>query len=175
VGVRKGTFVLLEAWSKMIARRDCQPARLTVAGDGEVDRARHLVSELGIETSVDVRGWLSETDVSTLLDDAQVFVLPSLNEGQPMAILEAMSRGMCVIGSTAGGIPEMLGDSGGILVEPDDVDGLASTLFHVVNDSDARAGYGKGALRRIEGEFNIEMAADRIDKIYCQILRRREP
>jgi len=174
VGERKGTFVLLEAWSKMISRRDCQSAILTIAGDGEVDHARHLVSELGIDTSVDVRGWLSEIDVSTLLDDAQVLVLPSLNEGQPMAVLEAMSRGICVIGSTAGGIPEMLGENGGILVEPDDVDGLASTLLHVVNDSDTRAGYGNGALRRIEDEFNIEMAADRIDKLYRRIIRRRE-
>ena len=174
VGARKGTFVLLEAWSKMITRGDCQPATLTIAGDGEVDRARHLVSELGIETSVDVRGWLSETDVSTLLDDAQVLVLPSLNEGQPMAILEAMSRGMCVIGSTAGGIPEMLGDSGGILVEPDDVDGLASTLFRVVNNRDVRTLYGAQALQRVSNEFNLETAADRIDKIYCRILQRRE-
>jgi len=174
VGARKGTFVLLEAWSKMIAYPDGRLARLTVAGDGEVDRARHLVSELGIEASVDVRGWLSETDVAALLGDAQVLVLPSLNEGQPMAILEAMSRGMCVIGSTAGGIPEMLGDNGGILVDPEDVEGIASTLFHVVNDSDARTRYGAQALQRINHEFNLETAADRIDKIYHRITERRE-
>jgi len=174
VGERKGTFVLLEAWSKLITHPDGRPARLTIAGDGEVDRARHLISELGTEASVDVRGWLSETDVSTLLDDAQVLVLPSLNEGQPMAILEAMSRGICVVASTVGGIPEMLGDAGGILVEPGDVDALASTLLHVVSDSDARIRYGNEALQRIEKEFDIETAADRIDKLYWRITQQRE-
>lgn len=173
VGERKGSFVLLEAWSKMIAHPDGRPARLTIAGDGEVDRARHLVSELGIDASVDVRGWLSETDVAALLGDSQVLVLPSLNEGQPMAILEAMSRGICVIGSTVGGIPEMLGENGGIIVDPEDVEGLARTLFHVVNDSDARTRYGAQALQRIEREFNIETAADRIDKLYCRIMQQQ--
>lgn len=174
VGERKGTFVLLEAWSKMITHPGGRPARLTIAGGGEVDRARHLTAGLGIEASVNVRGWLSEGDVAALLGDAQVLVLPSLNEGQPMAILEAMSRGMCVVASTAGGIPEMLGDAGGILVDPLDVDALASTLFHVVNDSDARTRYGAQALQRIENEFNIETAADRIDKLYGRITHRRE-
>jgi glycosyltransferase involved in cell wall biosynthesis len=68
----------------------------------------------------------------------------------------------------------MLGDNGGILVDPEDVEGLASTLFHVVNDSDARTRYGTQALQRIEQEFNLETAADRIDKIYHRITERRE-
>lgn len=173
VGERKGTFVLLEAWSKLVKHPGGRPARLTIAGDGEVERARRAVSELGIEASVDVLGWLSETAVAALLGDAQVLVLPSLSEGQPIAILEAMSRGMCIVASTTGGIPEMLGDGVGILIEPEDADALASELFHVVNDSDARTRYGNGALRRIEHEFNIETAAHRIDKLYWRITQRR--
>jgi glycosyltransferase involved in cell wall biosynthesis len=173
VGERKGTFVLLEAWAKMIKHPGGRPARLTIAGDGEVERARRLVSDLGVEASVDVRGWLSETAVAALLVDTQVLVLPSLMEGQPMAVLEAMARGLCVVASTAGGIPEMLGEAGGILVEPEDVDALTNALFHVVNDTGARTRYGEEALRRIEDEFNIETAADRIGKLYCSLLQRR--
>lgn len=174
VGERKGTFVLLEAWSKLIMHPGARPAKLTIAGDGRVDRARHLIAELGIEASVDVRGWLSEIDVAAILRNAQVLVLPSLQEGQPMAILEAMSRGICVVSTRVGGIPELLGDTGGILVEPLDVDALASALFDVVNDSDARSCFGASALRRIEDEFNITTAADRIDKLYRSVVQRRE-
>lgn len=170
VGKRKGAFVLLEAWSNLMTNPDCRPARLTVAGNGEVARARELVHELGIEASVDVVGWLSEAAAATLLDGAQVLVLPSLNEGQPMAVLEAMSRGMCVVASKAGGIPEMLGVGGGILVDPEDVGGLARTLFRVVNDSDERVRYGNVAFQRIEDEFNVETAVDRIDKLYRRVL-----
>ncbi|WP_246224498.1 heparinase II/III domain-containing protein [Mycolicibacterium anyangense] len=173
VGERKGTFALLEAWAKLVAHTDCPPVKLTIAGDGEIDRLRNRIAELGIDASVEVRGWLSEYQVAALLNDVQVLVLPSMNEGQPMAILEAMSRGICVVASTVGGIPEMLSDSAGILVEPDDTEMLASALLQVVSDSDARARYGASAYRRIEEEFNIEIAADRIDKIYRTILQRR--
>jgi glycosyltransferase involved in cell wall biosynthesis len=175
VGERKGTFVLLEAWAKLLAHPGAPPARLTIAGDGEVDRARNLVSSKNIDASVDVRGWLSETDVAALLADAQVLVLPSLHEGQPMAILEAMSRGICIIASNVGGIPEMLGESGGILIDPDDEEALLRALLRVVSDDGARSQYGAGALDRVRGEFNIDTAADRIDKLYRLVVRRRNP
>ncbi|WP_163697315.1 glycosyltransferase family 4 protein [Mycolicibacterium sarraceniae] len=169
IGERKGTFVLLEAWAKLIAYPNCQLAKLTIAGDGEVERARDVVLDLGIGTSVDVRGWLSETAVATLLSDAHVLVLPSLNEGQPMAILEAMSRGMCIIASGVGGIPEMLGNSSGVLIIPGSVDTLFGALRDVVNSETARSDYGARAFQRAVDEFNIDTAARRIDAFYHQI------
>lgn len=171
LGERKGTFVLLEAWARLVTCPDAVPARLTIAGDGEVGRARSLVSTLGIEASVDVRGWLSEPEVATLLDSAQVLVLPSLHEGQPMAILEAMSRGICIVASNVGGIPEMLGESGGVLVDPGDVDSLLEALIEVLKDDDARSQYGIAAMQRAESQFNIGTAAARIDQLYGDVAR----
>ena len=100
-----------------------------------------------------------------------------MSEGQPMAILEAMSRGMCVVASKAGGIPEMLGDAGGILVEPEDVDALASTLFHVVNDSDARTRYGDGALRGLKMNSisrRLQIASTSFTGVLCSDEKRHE-
>lgn len=174
LGERKGTFVLLEAWARLTAHLGTESARLTLAGDGEVDRARALTSSLNIDASVDIRGWLSEADVEALLSDAQVLVLPSLHEGQPMAILEAMSRGMCVIASDVGGIPEMLGESGGILVSPGDVEALSAALQVALTNDDLRSHYGAAALQRTEGEFNIDLAAGRIDRLYRTIMQRRD-
>ena len=171
LGERKGAFVLLEAWKRLITRPDTAPAILTLAGDGEVDRAKSLLSSLGIEASVDVRGWVSETGVAALLAGAQVLVLPSLHEGQPMAILEAMSRGLCIVASNVGGIPEMLGESGGILIDPRDVDALVSALFGVLNDDDVRSQYGAAAQQRAQNEFNIDTAVRRIDRLYHIIVK----
>jgi glycosyltransferase involved in cell wall biosynthesis len=166
---RKGTFLLLESWAKMLVGSDVAQARLTIAGDGELDRARDLVAELAIGASVDVCGWLSPTEVSQLLASAHVLVLPSLNEGQPMAILEAMARGICVVASNAGGIPEIVGEAGGVLVNPGNAGELADALAYVVTDYDARSRFGARALQRVKDEFDVDVIARRFDKLYRRI------
>lgn len=171
VGERKGAFVLLEAWSRVI--RDCRgQATLTIAGDGENDRARERARTLGITDTVDMPGWLSPEDAFKLLSAAQVLVLPSLNEGQPMAILEAMERGICVVASDVGGIPELVGDTG-ILIKPGDVDGLADALRTVILHREVATELGARARRRVENEFDIAVATERLDLLYRGILAAR--
>jgi glycosyltransferase involved in cell wall biosynthesis len=170
VGDRKGTFTLLDCWAKVIADGDGDvQARLTIAGDGEVDRARNQVAALGVGASVDVRGWIANTTVPELLANAQILVLPSRSEGQPMAILEAMAKGICVIASNVGGIPELLDDSCGVLVHPDDVTGLADAITYVVTDHNARARFGANALKRVQNEFDVDVISRRFDELYRRL------
>lgn len=170
IGDRKGTFILLDAWARMLVEAGEEtPARLTIAGDGEVDRAKRMVKEFHLETTVDVHGWMPKSEVRQLLASAKVLVLPSRNEGQPMAILEAMAQGLCVIATNVGGIPEMLRDGCGILVDSDNVDQLASAMAFVIADSVARASYGGKAIQRIENEFNIEVLSQRLSELYRSI------
>ncbi|CRK49505.1 putative glycosyltransferase [Rhodococcus sp. RD6.2] len=172
MGERKGTFRLLAAWERM--RADAAPARaavLTVAGDGEVDRARRWVDDHGLGASVDVRPWLSAREVAALLDDAQVLVLPSRTEGQPMAILEAMARGMCVVAAPVGGIPDMIGDGCGVLVPADDVDALSTALRKVVEDERTRAGLGDAARERFARTFDVDVVWRSIDSLYREVQR----
>lgn len=173
IGTRKGTFLLLEAWAKMLNRSTVGATKLTVAGDGDVGRARDLVTELGIGESVDVRGWISPVEVSQLLSEAQVLVLPSRNEGQPMAILEAMARGICVVASDVGGIPEMLGDAGVMLTKSGDADELVEALGYVIADHVARAQLGSRAWRRVESEFNVDLIEAQFDELYRRMLTNR--
>lgn len=173
VGELKGTFVLLAGWAKLMSHVSASQAILTIVGEGDTDRARHLIDELGIGTSVELRGWITESEVSSLLDKSQLLVLASLNEGQPMAILEAMARGMCIVATAVGGIPDMLGVSGGVLVDPGDADALADALSAVLTDDQARSRYGAAALKRAEQELNVDSAAARIDHLYRHILQRR--
>jgi len=165
---RKGTFFLLRSWAKMLVSSDVGEARLTVAGDGELGHALDLVAELAIGATVKVIGWLPPTDVSQLLASAHVLVLPSLNEGQPMAILEAMARGLCVVASNAGGIPEMVGE-GGVLVDPEDESELCDALTFVLTDHCARAQFGASALQRVKREFDVDVISERFDQLYRRI------
>ncbi|WP_240963064.1 glycosyltransferase family 4 protein [Antrihabitans stalactiti] len=166
IGERKGAFVLVDAWAKLVAEYGrAIPARLTIVGDGEVERATDQVSTLGLGDSVAVSGWIAPEDVPALIRTAQVLVLPSREEGQPMAILEAMANGLCVVAAPAGGIPEMLGDAG-ILVPADDVDALAAAIARVVLGDDERVRLGNAALARVCERFDVNVVSRRFDRLY---------
>ena len=174
IGEHKGTFGLLDAWAKL----SCDPqfgsagrycATLTIAGDGEVGRARQQCHELGLEDTVDVRGWQSEAQVAALLDRSHVLVLPSRNEGQPMAVLEAMARGLCVIASDVGGLPEMIGGESGILIAPDDTEAITAALRKVIHDRELRARLGDAAHARIGARFDTGIVARRLDTLYREV------
>jgi glycosyltransferase involved in cell wall biosynthesis len=144
---------------------------LTIAGDGEVERARRCIGELRLEDTVELREWLSESDVDELLDRSHVLVLPSRNEGQPMAVLEAMARGLCVIASDAGGLHEMIAGGYGVIVPPDDVDAIADASRLVIDDRDLRARYGAAAYARVEAHFDARAVSRRIDALYREVSR----
>jgi glycosyltransferase involved in cell wall biosynthesis len=171
IGDRKGTFTLLDAWAKVLVEAT-SPVRLTIAGAGEIERARRRVRELGLFDTVTVRPWLAPGEVAGLLATSQVLCLPSRDEGQPMAVLEAMANGLCVVAGNVGGIPEMLADGCGLLVPPDSVDELAAALGSVVDDPLERARLGGRALRRVRSTFDTEVVRCRIDALYREVIGR---
>jgi glycosyltransferase involved in cell wall biosynthesis len=169
---RKGVWCLIEAWRDLQSRlQSGRPARLTLAGDGDVDRARVMVRELGLTDTVTVTGWVDSQDVPTLLRSSHVLVLPSHDEGQPMAVLEAMANGLCVIACPVGGVPDLIDDGCGILVPPGDRLALADALADVVTDDGRRERLGGAAHGRIEGVFDIDVAWRRFDRLYEGFVR----
>lgn len=171
IGDAKGTFTLLEAWAKLVTNGSNLPsARLTIAGDGEVDRARAVVARLHLAGSVRVRSWLPASEVAELLGSAHVLTLPSRYEGQPMAVLEAMARGLCVVASSVGGVPELIEDgASGVLVPPDDVDALAMALRTVISDREMRDRLGDAALERARQTFDVDVIWRRFDGLYREL------
>lgn len=163
---RKGISILLNSWVDVLSSCESDSVKLTVAGWGEIERARNQVSELGIKDSVDICGWLDKTEVAELLAITDVLVLPSIKEGQPMSILEAMARGICVVSTTAGGIPEMIGNGEGVLVRPGDADELSAALVNVIKDANLREQLGYNALLRIKREFDSDEIARKFDDLY---------
>jgi glycosyltransferase involved in cell wall biosynthesis len=97
--------------------------------------------------------------------------LPSRSEGQPMAVLEAMARGLCVIASDVGGLHEMIGGGYGVIVPPDDIDAIADALRRVIDDRDLRARYGAAAYARVEAHFDVRAVSRRIDALYREVSR----
>jgi glycosyltransferase involved in cell wall biosynthesis len=103
----KGTAVLLEALARL--HRHGEAARLQVVGAGRLLPALQQQSHaLGIGSAVDFLGQLDRDGVRRALKSADLFVLPSLTEGLPRALLEAMAQGLAAVGTDVGGIPELL-------------------------------------------------------------------
>ena len=126
---QKGFGVLLEAAARW---RDLEPAPLLViAGDGPLAgelRARAAV--LGVRAEFPGR----RDDIPALLASAAVFVLPSLWEGQPLVLQEALRAGVPVVATHAGGIPDLTGDDAALLVPPGDAARLADAVRSVLRD-----------------------------------------
>ena len=162
IGERKGAFRLLRAWALL----ESPDATLTMAGDGSVDEARSLVRELGMQDSVEVNDWMSPDAVSDLLGRSHVLVLPSRDEGQPMAVIEAMARGLCVIASDVGGMGEMIRGGCGVIVPPDDVDAIAAGLRLVIDDPELRARCGAAAFARLVQQYDVRTLVRRLDSLY---------
>ncbi|ODU04105.1 MAG: hypothetical protein ABS81_11725 [Pseudonocardia sp. SCN 72-86] len=168
----KGTFVLLDAWAKLTAELPPGSARLTVAGAGEVDRARTAVTDLGIGDSVEVTGWIRPGAVAGLFASADVLALPSRAEGQPMAVLEAMAHGLAVVATDVGGIPDLVGADQGILVPRDDPEALTAALRVVVTDDARRTAMGEAGVAAVRERFDVDVVAGRLDALYRRVTGR---
>ncbi|MFC4427057.1 glycosyltransferase family 4 protein [Deinococcus navajonensis] len=162
---RKDPVGLLRAWA---ASARPAGARLTFVGDGpqrpELDR---LVTELDVADSVDFRGWLDPAGVAAELDTADILALPSHFEGQPLALLEGMARGLALLSTRVGGIPDLIEDGvTGRLVPPGDSRALGAALGELLNDPQARQRYGAAAHARAQATFNIQRTWHSLDALY---------
>jgi len=171
IGERKGTFRLLQAWALL----GPQEATLTIAGDGSIEKARRAVAELGLQNSVEVSDWLSSDAVSELLNRSHILVLPSRNEGQPMAVIEAMARGLCVVASDVGGLGEMLGGGCGVIVSPDDVGSIAAGLRLAIADPELRARFGAAAFARVAQQYDVRTVVRLLDSLYREVIENPVP
>jgi glycosyltransferase involved in cell wall biosynthesis len=140
-----------------------------MAGDGDVAGARSLVQEHGLADVVEVRDWLDPVERDRVLALSSVFVLPSHNEGLPMAMLEAMAWGVVPVVSPVGGIPEVVTDGvNGLLVGPGDVPQLAAALHRLAADPELLSRLSVAARRSAEG-YGAVAYADHIVEIWRSV------
>jgi glycosyltransferase involved in cell wall biosynthesis len=153
---RKAVAVLVEAFAEV--HRRAPDVRLRLAGDGEQRPAlEEQVRRLGLGEVVRFEGAVPHDRMPELYASAEIFCLPSLYEGFPLAILEAMAAGLPVVTTRVAGNPEAVADgTHGRLVDAEDVDGLAQALLDLIEDDAGRRRMGSQARRRVEEEFSIE-------------------
>lgn len=120
-------------------------------------------------------GYVSEAERRQLFESARLLVLPSYEEGFGLPVLEAMTVGVPVVASNRGALPEVLGDAG-LLVDPDDADGLASAMASLLFDRQAAARAAARGIRRSYG-FDWRASAEALRSAYAhaiELKRRRD-
>jgi glycosyltransferase involved in cell wall biosynthesis len=136
----KGVAVLLESLRSL--RRSGAAVHLTVVGGGRLQAdLQELTRDQGTAGDVSFLGQLDRDGVQRALDAAQLFVLPSLTEGLPRALLEAMARGLPAIATRVGGVPELLPEE--CLVPAGNAEALARKILDVAHDDAARTAWGR--------------------------------
>jgi len=143
---RKGHAVLFRA----LARLKHLPWRLRCAGSATLDpataaRLRVLLDELALGDRVDMLGELNTDDLAGRYLESDLFVLPSFHEGYGMVLAEALARGLPIIGTTAGAIPDTVPANAGLLVPPGDEAALADALARVLTEPELRQRLAAGA------------------------------
>jgi teichuronic acid biosynthesis glycosyltransferase TuaC len=169
---RKGVDTLVEAMG-LLARREGGAPRLVMAGIGPMrDGLEHRARELGIADRITWLGKVPHDDVGWVMSTGDVFVLPSLSEGLPTVVCEAMACGLAVVATAVDGTPEIVDDPAtGLLVQPHDADGLAGALARVLDDPVLRSQMGAEALRRSEADYTWAANARRMEDVYAAVTR----
>jgi len=166
--VMKGHTHLLDAVPSLVRR--FPDLAVVVVGDGHL--REQLVDQsvsLGVADNVRLVG--HRADARVLLDAADVFVLPSLHEGMPLVLLEAMDAGLPVVATRVIGSEEVVVDEEtGLLVRARDPGALASALGRLLDDLGLRAGLGAAGKRRYEEHFTSARMAEQTRQVYEQVL-----
>ena len=161
---QKGIDILLQAWH--IVHPQAPQARLILVGDGPLQpQFEQMAQALGIKDSVEFAGM--QDDVAAQLRRSGMSVLPSRWEGMPNSLLEAMASGLPCIATRVSGSEDIIqhGENG-LLVEPEDYQGMAQALITLLHDPLAASAYGRAARETIEKYYSLESMIDRYIELY---------
>lgn len=166
----KGTDVLIEAVGGCMRRG--MALQLNIIGDGKFrPQLEARAYELGLGKTVRFLGYIADEAVRQQLDQADLFLLPSRTEGLPRAIIEAMARALPCIGSTVGGIPELLPPED--LVPPGDATALAAKIREVLTNPQRMAAMSERNLREAQKYHESVINQRRLD-FYKQVREQTE-
>jgi len=164
----KGQKHLVAAAKRVV--RELPDTRFLIVGDGELREAlERQIKELGLERHVLLTGF--RPDALGLMKSLDLFVMSSVTEGLGSAVLEAMTCGVPIVGTRAGGIPEAIVDgTSGVLVPPHDDGALAEAILRVLKDRDLAARLAAGGRARVETEFSVDRLVSATVRVYSERL-----
>jgi glycosyltransferase involved in cell wall biosynthesis len=166
---QKGIDVLLKSLPMLIRH---QNVVLNIVGTGpRLDEYRALAQQLAIDQHVRFLGFIERDKMPAQYTEADLFVLPSRRESFGLVLAEAMACGLPVVATTAGAIPEVVKDGvTGLLVPPDDPEGLAEAINSLLGDPARMNDMGAQGRARVERLFTWDKVVERVIAGYHKVL-----
>ncbi len=166
--LQKQPLKLIRAFHQVAGKT--KNVRLLMVGDGELrEQVVALVAELGLGDRVILQPF--RQDVPDILAGSDIFVLPSLWEGAPIALLEAMSMGKAVIGTAVEGTSETIrNEENGLLIGTKNLEqDLVAAILRLCEDAELRVRLQREAVTSIYNKFNIETVARQNEELYLRL------
>ena len=163
--------VLIQAFAR--AFRDCPKVHLTICGQGEEEgNLRKLIYDLKMENRIELAGIRPREEIAQRLQQADCFVLASVSETFGVSYLEALSCGVPVIATRCGGPECFVNEHNGLMVEPDDVEGLASAMLTMYCNGGS---YNRAAIaQEVRNHYSSQAVAARLMEQYEQLTHQSE-
>lgn len=167
----KNQKLLLQVTGVLVTR--CPYLKVLIVGAGpELENLKGEVTRAKLEGRVIFAGL--RTDMPHLYSAMDVFILPSLTEGVPLTILEAMAAGVPVIATRVGGIPQMIEEGEtGLLVPPQNERALQEKIESLIRDSALRSQLSRQALEMVKEKYSVEIMGKEYRKVYDAVLSKK--
>ena len=170
LGVRKGTFDLIEAIKRLDSEIP-QDVKFYLCGDVGEEAVRQKVAELGIEHRIAHIGWIDGEQKKEFISKSMINCLPSYNEGLPMTILETMAAGIPNISTNIASIPEIIKNGeNGFLIEPGDVTSLVKRLKELICNESLLRSFSQKSYDFIVQKFSMNRNIANLKKFYTNLV-----
>lgn len=167
LGAEKGHVYLLQAAKDIM--KNVGSVKFFFVGDGPLRAVlENEATQLGIGDNVIFTGF--RTDIPNLLSIMDIFVLPSVKEGLPMVLLEAMASKKAIVATRVGAIPKVVNNGNGILVEPRDIAGLQKALVSLLTNEGKRRKYASAAYETVSKQFSSDRMSSEYFDLYSELL-----
>jgi glycosyltransferase involved in cell wall biosynthesis len=168
---RKGLDILIKAMA--IIKKLRMPYKLLIIGSGPLEKeVKAMINKEGLEEQVTMLNYVPFEKMVAINLIADCIVVPSLFEGLPTTMLEAMALGKPVIASSVGGIPEVIKDKiNGILFKPKDPHMLADKIIELMDSEDLRTKLGLNARETVKEKYDINVVVKDIERLYLSLAR----
>jgi glycosyltransferase involved in cell wall biosynthesis len=149
--------------------------RCIIVGEGPMRKdLEKLIYDHNLRGVVELAGAVPHERLPTFFDRAEIVVHPSISEGIPVALMEAMNKELPVIATRITGIPELINhEEDGLLVSAQNVPELAAAMKKLLYSKDLRMRLGKNARRKIAEHFNLEVSAQNLKQLFEESIERR--
>lgn len=161
--VRKGQKYLIEAAAEL---REAYPVHVFLVGEGDDgERLKSLVRDRGAEGYIHFLG--RRSDINCILANSDIFVLSSLHEGLPNALMEAMAMGLPCVATDVGGVRQLIDDENkGSVVKAASADCIQRSLRKMIEDKETAIQMGDNAYQKMKNEYSQGSVVEELEEIY---------